>query len=410
MNENNSNKKSEDIVPQGVGQTKGPAQENPQELSPTKANSKVSKKHFIIAAVILLVSLPLTALLVTRGSNNAKNETRSEAYQQPPTPQDNYPQPQQEKQDIKNFKFTRLPFDLADIGSIAPIGEFSGITRQNASMSHFAGGYRHYVFSKEPGKRDYNVYAPSDAKITAMRYSKMSGQYRFNFTIGNQSGPAFYYLDHIQSLSDDLTAKLKESFGGEIPMADTVEQIPKPIEVKAGYVLGKTGFKGIAWDWGMIDPDQCEGILKKDHYMQDMCPLSAFDYLPIELQEQIKPLAGYWADPASGGNGLNKVVNGPVLGAYGHDKAGTLSGAWFQKPKSWENAFFVPDPYAKNGLQIRLAIPELSVFGVFNKIIIDEGSQNPDPLKVTKDSGIVAYVLPKKKPEITMSSAYSSPK
>lgn len=137
------------------------------------------------------------------------------------------------QQDVKSFKFTRLPFDIQDIGSIAPIGEFTGITRQTAATSHFAGGYRHYVFSRDPGKRDYNVYAPSDSKITATRFSKMTGQHRFNFTIGDQDGPAFYYLDHIQSLSPELTSKLKESFGGEIPQIDTVEQLPKPVDVKS---------------------------------------------------------------------------------------------------------------------------------------------------------------------------------
>lgn len=295
---------------------------------------------------------------------------------------------------LADFKFTRLPFDVEDIGSVAPVGEFAGITRETAPNSHYAGNYRHYVFSKEPGVRDYNVYAPSDAKITAFRYSDFTGQYRFNFEVGSAPG-VFYFLDHIQSLSAEIEEKLKQAFGGEIPVTSGVEQIPQSISVKAGDVLGKTGLKGIAWDWGLMDPNNCDGITKKDHYHQDMCPLSVYDYLPTDLQEQIKPLAGYWSDPSKGGDGVRKVVNGPTLGKYGHDKAGTLSGAWFQKPKGWENAFFVPDPYVTDGLQIRLAIPELSVFGVWTGIKINDGSNNPDPLKVTPDSGIVAYVLSK---------------
>lgn len=294
---------------------------------------------------------------------------------------------------IENFQFTRLPFDVENIGAVAPVGEFAGISRQSAAVSHFAGNYRHYIFSKEPGKRAYNVYAPADAYITAFRNDQTTGEFRFDFPINNSG--AFFFLDHIQTLSDEIKAKLAPSFGNPPRFTTAVEQVSPPIMVKAGELLGTTGLKGIAWDWGVMDPNKCEGILKPENYKQDMCPQSVYEYLPTELQTQLRPLAGDWSDPTKGGDGLRPVVTEPILGRYGNDKVGTLSGAWFQKPGSWENAMFYPDPYLAGSLQTRLAIPELSVFGVFNKIIIGAKGVNPNPITVTPNSGIVAYILGK---------------
>lgn len=108
-----------------------------------------------------------------------------------------------------------------------------------------------------------------------------------------------------------------------------------------------------------------------------------------EMKTQAATLAGYWVP----GQGLDPVKTTPVLGQYAHDVAGTLSGGWLKEYKTGNTAFFVPDSYEPNALQIRLSISEFSVFGVWNKIAISSGGLNPDPTTVTPASGIVGYLL-----------------
>ncbi len=303
-----------------------------------------------------------------------------------PTPQQNSTQQTTKAE----FKFVRFPFDIKDIGSVAPVGEFSGITRQTASDSHAYGNMRHYIFSKKPGEYAYNVYVPADGEITGFRNEQTTGQFRFNFKIDDRS---FYYFDHIQSLNPEIVEKLKPYFGSPLRFTRGVEEVYPSILVKTGFVLGQTGLKGSAWDWGVIDSSYCRDIIHPEHYYQDRCPRSVYDFMSDEMKDQVALLAGYWVPPPQG-MGLQAVKTTPVLGQYAHDVAGTLSGGWFEEYQSWQNAFFIPDPYEPNTFQIRLAVPELSVFGVWNKIALETGNVNPDPKKVTPASEIVSYVLP----------------
>ena len=331
-----------------------------------------------------------------RESNLPVVPSKSEHKEESPpksTPETSQPKEKPEETPVvtkSEFKFARFPFDLKDIGSVAPVGEFSGITRQTAASSHFYGNMRHYIFSKKPGEYAYNIYVPADGKITGFRNEQTTGQFRFNFKISDKS---FYYFDHIQSLTPEILEKLKPYFGSPLRFTRGVEQVSPPISVKTDFVLGQTGLKGSAWDWGVIDSSYCQDIIHPEHYYQDPCPRSAYDFMNDEMKAQVSLLAGYWVAPPQG-MGLQAVKTTPVLGQYAHDVAGALSGGWFKEYRDWQNAFFVPDPYEPNTFQIRLAIPELSVFGVWNRIALGTGTVNPDPKKVTLASGIVSYVLP----------------
>jgi len=339
---------------------------------------KLTKKYWWLALLVLIVGL--VVFIATR-----------QAYK--PTKQDAAPaqSTSQTQPEAKEFRFARLPFDIKDIGSIAPVGEFGGINRQSAPNSHQYGNYRHYIFSKKPGEYAYNVYVPADGKITGFRHHDQTKQFRFDFRINDK---AYYYIDHIQSLSPEILTKLKPLFGDPPRYTQAVEQVEPGISVKAGDILGQTGLVGIAWDWGVMDETNCQDIIHPEHYQQDRCPRSAFDFMTDQMKSDISSLAGYWTPPPNG-LGLQAVKTMPILGQYAHDKAGTLSGGWFQVLNSWQNAFFVPDSYEPNALQIRLAIPELSIFGVWTRVGIGTGSVNPDPKKVTAQSGIVSYVLGK---------------
>lgn len=196
-------------------------------------------------------------------------------------------------------------------------------------------------------------------------------------------------------MSDDIVAKLAPQFGSPVKYTNGLEQLKPGVPVKAGDILGKTGLKGVAWDWGFIDQRACGDIINPEHYKQDQCPTSVWDRLTPEMQTQVSEIAGYWADPTRGGSGLEKVTNGKPLGQYAHDVEGTLSGGWLFSTnieEGYKNAFFNPDSYNPGQLQIRLGIPELDLLGIWRKIPIGT-TVNPDPKTVTPASGIVVYTL-----------------
>lgn len=362
-------------------------------LDKIKSNKKILIVSGIIIALLFLTIVVVLMVSMSNSQNERNNQDdnladNNEVQRDMNEDQDqaNFPT----NNEVSNFKFERFPFDIENIGSVAPIGEFAGINRSNVSMSHFYGNMRNYVFSKFPGEYEYNVYAPSDGLIVGFRNNEMSGEFRFNFEIDSNT---FYYLDHIQSLSPEIIEKLEPMFGSPLRFTNAVEGFSPGIEVKAGDIIGKTGLKGIAWDWGMIDANACDDILFPEHYMQDQCPTSVYDYFTDEMKEQIEPIAGaYGFDKNTSSGNFQKVETTPILGKYAHDIDGTLSGGWFQE-YDYRNAFFVPDSYQPNMLQIRLGMPDLSLLGVWNKIAIGTGNVNPDPKLVTPESGIVSYVL-----------------
>lgn len=109
-----------------------------------------NKKYWPLFAigVFVIISIGVFALNMNKDTNTQDNS------QQPPqedplpplVPPDDYLAIY--NSDNPNFKFQRFPFDLQDVGSVAPIGEFAGIKRETVTDSHFYGNMRHYVFSK----------------------------------------------------------------------------------------------------------------------------------------------------------------------------------------------------------------------------------------------------------------------
>jgi len=88
------------------------------------------------------------------------------------------------------------------------------------------------------------------------------------------------------------------------------------------------------------------------------------------------------------------------MGQFGSDVPGTLSGTWFydvtDDPR-WgpKLAIFRPYHLDSSKVEIKLAMPELDLYGVWVMSPSKSGNTNPEPTNVTPESGIVYYLLDK---------------
>jgi hypothetical protein len=102
-------------------------------------------------------------------------------------------------------------------------------------------------------------------------------------------------------------------------------------------------------------------------------------------------------NPSRGG--LYQQVGEPIGGSVRNDVNGTLQGIWFydhELDETWGQKIALFAPYCMNrhNYQIRLSIPEISVYGNWQNITFtDTGNMNLKPQLVNVESGIVGYVL-----------------
>jgi hypothetical protein len=312
-----------------------------------------------------------------------------------PTPK---PEPSQENtpvdQSLVEFtQFKRLPFDIENVSAVSPIGGFGGIhTRSNPMLVRPYGQERHVIWNKTPGK-PYNVYAPATTYIFSVWKSPTS-QYGLSFKIYGDYRDGRFSFDHIHILNPELESEiisqLGESWGGG---GTSWLYLPNPILVHEGDILGQTSVYTFPsnWDWLVVDETRHEGVIAPDHYRSNIFAYSrsVYDLCTDEVKQQLRSLAG---KPGV----LQKGQ--PILGQFGSDVPGTLSGTWFYDvtdDSRWgpKLAIFRPYHMDSSKVEIKLAMPELDLYGVWIISPSESGNTNPEPTNVTPESGIVYYVL-----------------
>ncbi|GEM_PF-6357165 len=296
----------------------------------------------------------------------------------------------------KPFQFTRLPFDIENVGAISPLGDFGSVSRSQTGSGHPYGNERHFIWHKSPlGRALYNVYAPGDGTIAAFKMTNVPSygpQYQLYFQIDDKRT---YYIAHINKLEPALEAKISKVLGG-ISETSNPQQMDNSVAVKAGDVLGETGATPVNWDWGLTDNNYSTGITDPSHYtgMEAGHARSVYDLSSDEVKIELRKLSGIW-------NSVNQTfthrAGEPPLGRLGGDVKGTLSGTWFEtydfNPYP-HLAIFSPYTYDANKLQIMLEIPDLDLFGRYQATEIEPlGGASLDPAKITGASGIVGYHL-----------------
>ena len=290
---------------------------------------------------------------------------------------------------VEFAQFKRLPFDIENVSAVAPIGGFEGIhTRSNPKLGRPYGMERHVIWHKTPGK-PYNVYAPATAYISSVRKS-IVGHYGLNFQMW---GDSHFRFDHIHTLDTELKSEITSQLGEVWEETASFLSLPSPILVHEGDVLGQTGVYADSsnWDWFVEDRTNHEGVIAPEHYWSSIFSYSrsVYDLCTDGVKEQLRSLAGKPGEPQKGE---------PILGQFGSDIPGTLSGTWFYAVTNdprWgpKLAIFRPYHMDSSKVEIKLAIPELDVYGVWIINPGESGNVNPDPASVTSESGIVYYLL-----------------
>ena len=290
---------------------------------------------------------------------------------------------------IEGFEFTALPTLEEYVGSITPLGWLGASTRESPDFAHPLGNERHHVFFNGDFREGIPIFAPGSGFI---EWASISSYGEWGFTVV-VNGTLSYYLDHIGYLNSTLLDMLME-LDFYVPNQIYVN---REIRLHAGQVVGYTNTTDF-FDWGVVDEGVVDGIADRSHYTwrRHVYGVSAYGYASEELRAQLERFYGLW----HGGSGeLVRQVGEPIGGSVRNDVNGTLQGIWFydhEVDESWGQKIALFAPYFTNryNYQIRLAIPEISVYGNWQNITLGEiGNLNIRPHLVNVESGIVGYVL-----------------
>ena len=290
---------------------------------------------------------------------------------------------------LEGFEFTALPTLEEYIGSITPLGWLGASTRESVDLAHPLGNERHHVFFNGDFREGIPIFAPGSGFI---EWASVSSYGEWGFTVV-VNGTLSYYMDHIGYLNSTLLDMLME-FDFYVPNQIYVSQ---RIRLHAGQVVGYTNTTDF-FDWGVVDEGVVDGIADRSHYTwrRHVYGVSAYGYASDGLKVLLERFYGLW-NPHSGG--LYQQVGEPRGGSVRNDVNRTLQGIWFydhELDETWGQkiALFAPYFTDRSNYQIRLSIPEVSVYGNWQNITFGEaGDLNLKPLLVNVESGIVGYVL-----------------
>jgi hypothetical protein len=322
------------------------------------------------------------------GPHSGEDEEAEEAEPQPE--EDDVTPEEPEAQTalyIDNFEFTQLPAPEEYIASITPLGWLGASMRTSPDVAHPLADERHHVFFHSNFTEGIPIFAPSSGFI---EWASVSPSNEWGFTIiVNET--LSYYLDHIGYLNSTLLDQLMQ-IDFYVPNQIYVN---RGIRVEAGQVIGYTNTTQY-FDWGIVDKSVVDGIANQSHYTWEryIHGVSAYEYASDELKILLKMYYGLWNE---GQNRRYQQVGEPVGGRVRNDINGTLQGVWFfdhVHDGTWGKKVALFSPYSMNrsNYQMRLSIPELSVYGNWQNMILGStGNLNLKPHLVNTETGIVGY-------------------
>jgi hypothetical protein len=290
---------------------------------------------------------------------------------------------------IIEYEFTALPVSEEFIGAITPLGWLGASTRSNPDLAHPLANERHHIFFNENFTEGIDIYAPGSGLI---EWASISPSLEWGFTIYIDDNLS-YNLDHIGYLNSTLLDQLLQLdfyVPGQI-------YVNKKIRINAGQVIGFTNTTDF-FDWGIVDAGIVNGIANRSHYTwkRHIYGVSAYEYASYELKTLLEKYYGLWHHSK---NKLYQQVGDPIGGSVRNDINGTLQGIWFydhEQDNTWGKKIAMFSPYSMNrsNYQIRLSIPEISIYGNWQNLTLNSsGNLNLKPCLVSNASGIVGYLL-----------------
>jgi len=290
------------------------------------------------------------------------------------------------------YEFTAFPTSEEYIGSITPLGWLGASTRSKPDLAHPLANERHHIFFNEKFSKGIEIYAPGSGSI---EWASISPSLEWGFTIIVNDTHS-YYLDHIGYLNSTLKKQIMQiqdfSKEGQINA-----YINGKVKVSAGQVIGYTNTTKF-FDWGIVDESKINGISNRGHYVwkRHLYGVSAYDLSSESLKTILKSYYGIWHDET---DQLIPQIEGPIGGSVRNDINGTLQGIWFfdhNYDDTWGQKIALFSPYCLNhsNFQIRLSIPELSIYGNWQNLALNsKGELNLKPYLVSNTTGIVGYLV-----------------
>lgn len=218
---------------------------------------------------------------------------------------------------------TALPFDAADMGSVAPLGQLN-------PPSHTLPTEHMYFNYTTPGSKKVSIYAPGDIVITQVAraaYQNRTYQYDYTIDFGLCHSMSGRY-SHVLTLEPGLLARLGElSDCSSYSTADetiTNCKSKKKISLKAGEVLGYSGEVAAMYgmDLGIQDSRVSNSFINSSRNKSFMHSVSPYNYYTSALKQVI-------ASKMVSNDGATRVVE-PLGGEIAYDVAGTAQGSWFK--------------------------------------------------------------------------------
>jgi hypothetical protein len=292
---------------------------------------------------------------------------------------------------IVDFEYTVLPAPEEYVGSITPLGWLGASVREHPDVPHPLANERHHIFFNDGFTSGIEIYAPGPGYV---EWASISPLNEWGFTIIVDEDLS-YYLDHIGYLNSTLEGQIREL--GPYDEGDPTKfYVNRRIKVNAGQVIGYTNNTHF-FDWGTVDRSVIDGISNRSHYSWErhIYGVSAYGYSSDPLKALLERFYGIWHPTRQ----LIPQVGGPIGGSVRNDVNGTLQGIWFydhENDDTWGKKIAMFSPYCLNhsNYQIRLSIPEVSIYGNWQNITMNQsGDLNLRPDLVTESSGIVGYLV-----------------
>ncbi len=277
-------------------------------------------------------------------------------------------------------EFGSPPMNLADVGSIIPLGLMTN--GHVTPIDHIYFSPKHFS-----GPRDeYPVFAIADGTIVGIQHrtSDMAnahhGQPTNEYRIVVEYSCSFYsYFDLITSLSPDIVSK-----AGNIDKQNNSLRIP----IQEGQEVGRIG--GQTLDFAVWNKDvTLKGFIVPAHYREELWKIHTedpFKYFKKPIKDQILALDQRTAEPREGK--IDYDIDGKLVGTWFKEGSGGYDWAKTHQDSFWTTQLSIVYDHL-DPTQIRFSIGDYGgkplQFGV--------KSNTPDPATVDKNSGLVKYEL-----------------
>jgi hypothetical protein len=180
--------------------------------------------------------------------------------------------------------------------------------------------FRSFLWIKAKGTK-IPVYAPVDSDMVEAVYKTARGTTDFDVHM-MVSCQVWYLVNHITDPVDKIRKALPAT-----PATTTVDppRIAPTIHFAAGELLGYTSGTPVPsnWDFGVFDLTHANQFVNQARFDHDRYGKVQTAICPFDVFSEIKKAAYY------GLFGETKPVAGAKCGAISPDKAGTISGSWF---------------------------------------------------------------------------------